>query len=652
MKKSRTLPVLVVLLSVLFIQAGGVPEDTGFTYRKTQYLASLPEETYGGFGAVARLSTNRPVSISQLEHDLDRVNSRRDCADFKVAGFLRLLFLYKDDPALKPEVKEAVARAILDFKYWIDEPGRDSMCYWSENHQILYHSAEYLAGVLYPDKTFSNTGMTGREHREKGRRLLTRWLSWRERFGFSEWLSNSYYDEDIYALLNLVDFAPDPEISKRAKMLLHQLAINIALNSYKGQMSSTHGRCYKSNTLEASGDDLKQTIYILFGNRKYTPDLTEPDSAAIALSTSTYKLPPAIRCMARDGRPMENYQTHGLHISEAPEHGLAYDDPDSLMFFWGMGMYSHPLVMDLSARMWDKWGLYDNSFFMGLPRPVIWLSKRTELRPVLEKMSIASEGAFLDGANTYTYRTENYMLSSVLDHRPGKIGAQKLSWKATLGHDAYIFTTFPGKVPGGSPGKWTGTASNPRVAQHKNVLMAVYNAPLKLAIGELYRSPYSHAYVPKSAFDEVLRKGKWTFARKNDSYAALYSRKTPFYDPVGEYRQKELVALGLSNTWICELGSKAENGSFASFRQDILEAPLRFGNGRLEYGSPSIGMTGFGRKGPFRVRGNVIPLRRDFRYHNPYLQVPRFSLKWTIRCKEHELILDYENHTVKSLDKD
>jgi hypothetical protein len=72
----------------------------------------------------------------------------------------------------------------------------------------------------------------------------------------------------------------------------------------------------------------------------------------------------------------------------------------------------------------------------------------------------------------------------------------------------------------------------------------------------------------------------------------------------------------------------------------------------VEYGSPSIGMTGFGRKGPFRVRGNVIPLRRDFRYHNPYLQVPRFSLEWTIRCKEHELILDYENHTVKSLEMD
>ncbi|MFO8057782.1 MAG: hypothetical protein R6V10_10830 [bacterium] len=652
MKKRLKPRVFACLVFFLLIQAaGGLPEDTGVTYRKTQYLSSLPPDLEGSFGAVARLSTNRPLRITHIEHNLDRVNNRHDCADFRMAGFLRLMYLHNDNPALKPEVKKAVISAILDFKYWIDEPGRDSMCYWSENHQVLFHSAEYLAGSLFPDRVFSNTGMTGREHREKGRRLLMRWFSWRERFGFSEWLSNSYYDEDFYALLNLNDFAPEPDIRKRARMILHQLALNMALNSYKGQMSSTHGRTYESTILHASGDDLKQVMYILFGNRKYTGDLAELDSAAVALATSDYEAPDAIHCIAGDDRTMENYQTHGLHISEAPDHGISYHDPDSLMYFWGMGMYSHPKVMDLTAKMWEEWNLWDNTFFMGLPSSVVWLSERAELEPVMNKLNIASEGAFLHGANTYTYRTKNYMLSSVLDQRPGKIGAQNLFWKATLGHDAYIFTTFPGKVPGGSPGRWTGSASNPRVAQHKNVLVALYNAPLQLAIGELYRAGYSHAWLPRESFDEVEQEGGWTFARKGDSYAALYSARPTFYNRLGEYADSELIAPGLENAWICELGSAEENGSFKSFREEILKAPLKVKGLQVEYDSPSRGMIEFGWQGPFRVRGRTVPLRREFRYHNPYLEVPRFSLKWSIQCREHELVLDYDKHTVKKMVK-
>lgn len=647
MKNKLKSAVLVFLVPFFFIQASaGLPEDTGYTYRKMQYLSSLPQGLEGAFGAVARLETNRPLKTEHIRHNLHKVNNRLDCSDFKMAGFLRLMFLHGDDPALAPQVKNAVSRAILDFKYWIDEPGHDSMCYWSENHQVLFHSAEYLAGTLFPDETFPNSGMTGKEHREKGRRLLLRWFSWRERFGFSEWLSNSYYDEDMYALLNLVDFAPDPDISRRARMLVHQLALNMALNSYKGQMSSTHGRCYENNVLHASGDDLKQVMYILFGNREYTGDLAEQESAAVALATSDYKLPRAIHCIANDERTMENYQTHGLHISEAPSHGMSYDDPHSLMFFWGMGMYSHPRVMDLTARMWEKWSLEDNKFFMGLPRPVVWLSRRTRIEPIIERMYIASEGAYIHGANTYTYRTGNYMLSSVLDYQPGKIGAQKLSWKASLGHDAYIFTTYPGKVPGGSPGRWTGTASNPRVAQHKNVLAAIYNAPLNTAIGELYRAGYSHAWVPREDFDEVRQEGNWTFAKKGRSYAALYSAKPAFFNRVGKYADSELIAPGLKNVWVCELGSAEENGSFASFKKKILRASIQVKGTSVEYDSPSQGNIEFGWEGPFRVRNKTVPLRRDFRYHNRYLKVPRFSLQWNIRCKDHSLSLDYENHVV------
>ena len=65
-------------------------------------------------------------------------------------------------------------QAILNFKYWMDEPGHDSMCYWSENHQILFAACEYLAGQLYPNEIFSNDGRKGKEKQERARIRIER----------------------------------------------------------------------------------------------------------------------------------------------------------------------------------------------------------------------------------------------------------------------------------------------------------------------------------------------------------------------------------------------------------------------------------------------------------------------------------------------
>src|SRR5205823_1959456 len=120
------------------------------------------------------------------------------------------------DPALQREIEETA----LTFKYWITEPGRDVMCYWTENHQALFATAELLAGQLFPDRTFANNGQTGREHAAHAMAALRKWLDWRVRYGFSEWRSNFYYDEDLLALANLVDYAQDAEIREPARWVI------------------------------------------------------------------------------------------------------------------------------------------------------------------------------------------------------------------------------------------------------------------------------------------------------------------------------------------------------------------------------------------------------------------------------------------------
>ncbi|MBI4899486.1 MAG: hypothetical protein HY829_03300, partial [Actinobacteria bacterium] len=89
------------------------------------------------------------------------VDMRRDCADFRAVALLAVLLAGK----VPDESLDQVRRSLVGFKYWMAEPGDDGMCFWSENHQLLFAAAEYLAGGRFPEDVFTNDRRTGAEHR-------------------------------------------------------------------------------------------------------------------------------------------------------------------------------------------------------------------------------------------------------------------------------------------------------------------------------------------------------------------------------------------------------------------------------------------------------------------------------------------------------
>ena len=105
--------------------------------------------------------------------------------------------------------------------------------------------------------------------------------------------------------------------------------------------------------------------------------------------------------------------------------------------------------------------------------------------------------------NKVTYKTPDYMLCSAQDYHPGEKGVQQHIWQATLGPDAVVFVTHPpclSEENSHRPGFWHGNVVLPRVAQWKDVLIAVHKLPEDDWLG------FTHAYFPAWAFDEhVLR---------------------------------------------------------------------------------------------------------------------------------------------------
>jgi len=172
---------------------------------------------------------------------LDWIDGRPDCADFPLSALLRLRRLDWGGEA----VRRRIARTLLGFRYWPDEAGSDAMCFGSENHALLFHGCQYLAGLLLPDERFAASGRTGREQAAVGRRRCEAWLAERERYGFWEFLSSTYFPLTAGALMNLVDFADSPELARRAAGLVDRIFEMLADHGLDGVTVGPQGRVYR-----------------------------------------------------------------------------------------------------------------------------------------------------------------------------------------------------------------------------------------------------------------------------------------------------------------------------------------------------------------------------------------------------------------------
>lgn len=596
------------------------------------------------FNQLVRLELNRgPLDASMIRASTELINARRDCADFALAGVLRLLYMYRSSPLLDTPLKEELERAVLDFCYWYDQPAVRGMCFHTENHQILFHSCELLAGQLFGQEVFANSGQAGRWHAEHGAELARQWLDQRARFGFSEWLSNCYFEEDLMALLNLHDFAQDPDIRRRAGRLVDMVLLEIALHSYQGVMASTHGRSYARWIKDGRIAPTTGIAWLLFGQGQLDtgPGLYHvgTNMALVSFATSEHRCPALIHSIAHD-QPEEVLcrERHGLNVADAPRYGLQHDRVEDNMFFWACQTSRHPSVRPTALRVAqiaeDPW-LED--FVTGVDAPL------ESCRALIEEAGGTFDGDAVNTAlsevNLVTYRTPDYQLSCAQDFRPGKPGYQQHIWHATLSPEAVVFTNHPGTDDESSehtsrPNFWAGNRWLPRVAQHKNVLVCIHHVPHDDP------HPYSHAYMPRQRFDQLEQRGHWTFSRKGSGYLGLYSQHPARWTEGTPHGEVELRAEARDNIWLCELGAERAYGSFERFMGAVGGAQVACQGLGVSYQSPSLGELRFAWTGPLRVAGEVIPLAGYQRFDNPYCQADIGDRHYVISLSSDELVLD------------
>jgi len=178
------------------------------------------------------------------------IEAKGDCADFVLAPLLAILIKYPEK--FPQDLQARIKDLSLQFRYWIDEPGNDVMWYFSENHALLFHAAQYLAGHLYPKDDFTEARpigchRVGFQQRELGKLRLLNWFKDFLKYGFSEWNSITYLPIDLIGFFSLYIAAPDEEIKALAKMAIDATFELTAIHLHHGAISSTYGRVYEHN---------------------------------------------------------------------------------------------------------------------------------------------------------------------------------------------------------------------------------------------------------------------------------------------------------------------------------------------------------------------------------------------------------------------
>lgn len=583
---------------------------------------------------------NVDIDWSRLDGTLEYIHRQYDCSDFRLVNLIRILYEFEE--YIPDSTLECIQNTLFDFRYWWDEPGENSMCYWTENHQILFASAEYLIGQKYPDVVFGNSGLTGREHKQKARRRALDWLQMRWTYGFSEHYSGVYYKEDIAAMINLIDFADDEELVEKTKIIMDLLFYDVATQSINTMFVSASNRAYTHNRIGGPGAALGGLTRYFWGDGKEIG----PGMMYGMMTSSNYTLPPVLKEIAGDTATVILRNSNGLDILELGSEGFGGEDTKSMMMQLAIGGFSNPEVVRNSLAFVRKNRMFSNGFLTDFKLLDFTLLKVLHLEPLLVRLiNPQSNGVAMQRANVYTYKSKAYSLYSTQNYFPGTYGDQHHVAGMNINNDFSVFHTHPAvekDVHKQSPNYWVGYGHLPHVAQDRNVSQAIYNLPDKKGLMEADLLSYTHAYFPTEKFDSVCVADRYALGKKGDTYCALVGKNELF---LRANTTDDLHQTGKQTFWIFEAGSKFEDRSFESFCNRVRNNPVTFDSVNLELTYQSRGITHklqFG--GDFMLNGDVVNVEYD-RYDSPYSSTPRKPDSITYQFNGQFLHLDFDDGT-------
>ena len=425
----------------------------------------------------------QPIEWSQLDNTLAFIENQYDCSDFRFVNLTRILYEFEDQ--IPSDYKSKIEKVIFNFRYWWDEPGENSMCYWSENHQILFASAEYLMGQKYPDVIFPNSKLSGKQHMEKAQVRILDWLNMRWQYGFTEFYSSVYYKEDVAALINLIDFSTNEEVRIKSQIVMDLLFYDVASQNCKGMFISASGRAYESNRKGGLDATLGGVTQYYWGNGQEI----DPSLMYGLMVTKKYHLPAVLREIGLDSSSVVIKQSNGLEVQDLESEGFHTKNDHGMMMQWGMEAFVNPVIIRNSLAHIRQSNMFSNQFISDFKWLDFTVLRTLRLEPFLMKvMDSQFQGTAIQKGNTYTYKTKDYSLYTVQGYHPGEYADQHHISGMNIKNNFAIFHAHPAVSKTKetvSPSYWVGYGHLPHSVQSENVNLSIYNIPTNKGLMEM-----------------------------------------------------------------------------------------------------------------------------------------------------------------------
>ena len=588
--------------------------------------------------------------LNALEPYCSYIKERYDCLDFRATVLYRVVatggdFIEKVSPSGK--VRSLLDDTFLGMKLWITEKGSDSVCYFSENHEITFFILAYLLGRMYPDRVFPSDGKTGAEKVPEARERMFTWFDLRGKYGFSEFYSHNYLPIDFasISLLILYGDRTDEELMRKARGTLDILCLDYAHSYAFGTIIGAMGRAYARNNINCAFRENTTDLVIdaiWNGSKKFGGIYYHKPSQVGAFQRlmnvkdeegkPLYEVPEAIKAIASDTSTQVIRSSFGLDLADIRKEGLLGLEDRQIMFQLGMVALSNPEIINNSFDFVNEYSLIRNEFFSPFKYFNISLLRFLGVFPLISRvLNIYPNGVALERSNVYIYRTKDYKLSTLVGYKPGSAGAQQTTMMLLLPGAVTVFTHHPlkDKVFHTAPGFWGGYGCAPHAVQDHNVCMLIHHIPKSITFSPAPMLPYTHTYLPEELLDEVRVEGRYAFARKGDTFIALigasdfeYLEHNPEKAAVMEGLLKdtskrfELVQRGRTQFTIYELSS-ADKETFDAFIERIKGNAVTFDGNRLTYASQKAFDLTY--EGDFLVEGEKQPYQYK-RYDSAYVQ--------------------------------
>ena len=692
-KRKMILVILIIVLLSIVIQ---------FAFNMLFVKPYEVELTKGGDGKLNQMLyeseflddsyfKNTDLISSNLEGALERIDVREDCADFTANALIR--FYLENEERLEEVNKEQIKKTLINFKYWMDQvDGRvDSMCHWSENHQILFAVSEYLVGQTWPNEIFAD-GNNGSKHKEFAKERINAWMEQRYYYGFNEYYSNNYYPEDIAPMANFIQFASldDQDMIDRMKIIMDIVWLDIATQSYKYvdengntqyAFMSASGRMYMDNKAsDDTGNRLRPYIDLVLENGEDYKTNSRNFFVCFKrmIESGVYEVPQVVKNILNDDSNEQIIKaSNGITLEELVNDGFVGESVNQMMMQMGMEAFSNSEVIDNSIRYLNENKLFNNEFLNDFKLVNLWpLTTTKTLGFISNLLNPSTNGKAIQRANVYTYQTKYYSMSTNQEHFAGDYADQHHISLSTLSNDLSVYNSQPMRNHSRSQ-YWVGYGRLPYSVQDKNINVSIYEIPQSKGMLEPHIVQYTHAYFPIGLFDEVnldyLNQG-YIFGRKNNTYIMMCALsngegvlmfkndmegiteeelaedrddiKTSVKELIeasGDLRYDLIFEGGTTHAWITELSS-IEAETFEAFISRILSNEVSFEDNCVKYISSNTFEVKYDEY--FKLNGDEVNTNYA-RYESNYGVVERKAEMMTFSFDGDTLTLNYKEGSRK-----